>query len=105
MNDSTMYDALLEAAKVRGATVGWPRRRPDRVLATRPFLAPIGAGLRRRGIQATIPGRPDQVANRNDAAPVAAGHRDCDPLRQLAVRYRSGLHLASLTSWLHDTTG
>ena len=130
VNDSTMFDAVLDAIKVPRATVGRPRRRPDRVLADKAYSSrAIRAGLRRRGIGATIPERSDQVANRKRRG--ARGGRppafDKDQYKgrnvvercfnrlkqfraiatrfdKLAVRYQSGLQLASLILWLRDTT-
>lgn len=43
VNDSTMLDAVLDAIKVPRATVGRPRRRPDRVLADKTPHAAMGS--------------------------------------------------------------
>lgn len=129
VNDSTMFDAVLDAIRVPRATVGRPRRRPDRVLADKAYSSrAIRAGLRKRGIKATIPERSDQVANRKRRG-IRGGRpptfdkeqyrgrnvveRCFNRLKQfraiaarfdkLAVRYQSGLLLASLILWLRDT--
>lgn len=130
VNDSTMFDAVLDAIKVPRATVGRPRRRPDRVLADKAYSSrAVRAGLRKRGVRATIPERSDQVANRKrrgtrGGRPPAFDkeqykgrnvvERCFNRLKQfraiatrfdkLAVRYQSGLHLASLILWLRDAT-
>ncbi|GAA2340287.1 hypothetical protein GCM10010431_74670 [Streptomyces kunmingensis] len=130
VNDSTVFDAVLDAIKVPRATVGRPRRRPDGVLADKAYSSrAIRASLRKRGIRAIIPERSDQVANRkrrgtHGGRPPAFDkekykgrnvvERCFSRLKQfraiatrfdkLAVRYQTGLHLASLTLWLRDTT-
>lgn len=130
VNDSTVFDTVLDAIRVPRATTGRPRRRPDRVLADKAYSSrAIRAGLRRRGIRATIPERADQAANRQrrgtrGGRPPAFDkglykdrnvvERCFNRLKQfravatrfdkLAARYRAGLHLASLILWLRDTT-
>lgn len=129
VNDSTMFDGVLGAVKVPRTTVGRPRRRPDRVLADKAYSSrAIRASLRRRGMRATIPERSDQVAHRKrrgtrGGRPPAFDEeqykgrnvveRCFNRLKQfrgiatrfdkLAVRYQTGLHLASLILWLRDT--
>lgn len=130
VNDSTVFDAVLDAIRVPRATVGRLRRRPDRVLADKAYSSrAIRAGLRKRGIKATIPERSDQVGNRkrrgiHGGRPPAFDkeqykgrnvvERCFSRLKQfraiatrfdkLAVRYQSGLHLASLILWLREPT-
>lgn len=130
VNDFTVFDTVLDAIRVPRATTGRPRRRPDRILADKAHSSlSIRAGLRRRGIRATIPERADQVANRHrrgtrGGRPPAFDkelyksrnvvERCFNRLKQfraiairfdkLAARYRAGLHLASLILWLRDTT-
>lgn len=49
VNDSTMFDAVLDAIKVPRSTVGRPRRRPDCVLAGKAYSSrAIRSGLRKR---------------------------------------------------------
>jgi transposase len=100
------------------------------VLADRAYSSrAIRAGLRRRGIAATIPERSGQAANRKrrgarGGRPPAFGkeqykgrnvvERCFNRLKRFraiatrfdkpAARYQSGLHLASLILWLRDTT-
>lgn len=65
VNDSTMFDAVLDTIYVPRSGMGRPRRRPDRVLADKAYSSrAIRAALRHRGIKATIPERSDQVGNR-----------------------------------------
>lgn len=130
VNDSTVFDAVSDAINMPRGMVGRPRRRPDRVLADKAYSSrAIRAGLRRRGIRATIPERSDQVANRKRRGTRGGRpptfdkeqykgrnvvERCFNRLKQfraiatrfdkLADRYQSGLHLASLILWLRDTT-
>lgn len=130
VNDSTMFEAVLDAIRVPLASVGRPRRRPDLVLADKAYsFRAIRAGLPRRGIRATIPERSDQVANRKRRGTRGGRpptfnkeqykgrnvvERCFNRLKQfraiatrfdkLAARYQSGLHLAPLILWLRDTT-
>lgn len=130
VNDSTVFDTVLDAIRVPRATTGRPRRRPERVLADKTYSSrAIRAGLRRRGIRATIPERADQAANRQRRGTLGGRppafdkelykgrnvvERCFSRLKQfravatrfdkLAARYRAGLHLASLILWLRDTT-
>ncbi|MYS24183.1 Transposase DDE domain-containing protein [Streptomyces sp. DvalAA-14] len=89
----------------------------------------IRVGPRKRGIKATIPEHSDQVANHKRRGIRGGRPRALDeeqykdrsvvercsnPLKQfraiptrfdkLAVRYQSGLHLASVILWLRETT-
>ena len=130
VNDSTCSKRCWTPSGCPAPRTGRPRRRPDRVLADKAYSSrAIRAGLRRRGIRATIPERADQVANRQrrgtrGGRPPAFDkeqykdrnvvERCFNRLKQfraiatrfdkLAARYRAGLHLASLILWLRDTT-
>ncbi|WP_428831543.1 IS5 family transposase [Actinocorallia cavernae] len=65
VNDSTAFDAVLEAVRVPRTGVGRPRRRPDAVIADKAYSSrAIRQTLRRRGIRAVIPERADQKTNR-----------------------------------------
>lgn len=59
-----MLTATLDEICVAGAT-GWPRQRPDRLLADKGYPSRANrAWLRERGIAATVPERDDQIAHR-----------------------------------------
>ncbi|CAH0282789.1 hypothetical protein SRABI26_03993 [Arthrobacter sp. Bi26] len=63
--DSPMFPNLLEALKVPKLGGGKARSRPDRALADKAYSSRANRELlRRRGIQAVIPERSDQEANR-----------------------------------------
>ncbi|MGW1437604.1 IS5 family transposase [Streptomyces griseus] len=122
VNDSTVFDAVLNAVRVHRAGVGRLRRRPDAVIADKAYSSrAIRRMLRGRGIRAVIPERDDQKANRArrgqaGGRPPAFDHdlykarnvveRCFNRLKQfraiatrfdkLATRYRAGLHLAAL---------
>jgi transposase len=128
VNDSTVFEAVLDAVRVPRSGRGRPRTRPDRVLADKAYSSrAIRAWCRRHGIAVTIPERSDQVANRLrrgsrggrppsfDAE--AYKHRNVvercfNRLKQfravathfdkLADRYQAGLRLASLILWLRE---
>jgi transposase len=126
VNDSTVFDAVLNAVRVPRAGVGRPRRRPDVVIADKAYSSrAIRQRLRRRGIRAVIPERTDQKANRTRRGRTGgrppAFDRDLYKARnvvercfnrlkqfravatrfdKLAARYRAGLHLAALILWL-----
>ncbi|MEW2313299.1 IS5 family transposase [Streptomyces sp. NPDC006864] len=130
VNDSTVFDTVLDGIRVPRTGTGRPRRRPDRVLADKAYSSrAIRAGLRRRGIKATIPERADQVGNRRRRGsmggrrpafePEAYKHRNvvercfarlkqfravATRFDKLATRYMAGLHLSSLILWLRETT-
>ena len=61
--DTSMFTDVLDEIHVSGR--GHARTRPDRVLADRGYPSKANrAGLRERGIAATIPEREDQIAHR-----------------------------------------
>ncbi|MDQ0578666.1 transposase [Streptomyces rishiriensis] len=129
VNDSTAFDAVLDAVRVPRTGVGRPRRRPDAVIADKAYSSrAIRQTLRRRGIRAVIPERADQKANRirrgRAGGRPPAFDRDLYKARnvvercfnrlkqfraiatrfdKLAARYRTGLHLAALILWLRET--
>jgi transposase len=128
VNDSTVFNAVLDAVRIPRAGQGRPRTRPDRVLADKAYSSrAIRAWCRRRAIAVTIPERADQVANRlrrgsRGGRPPAFAketykHRNLvercfNRLKQfraiatrydkLATRYQAGLQLASLILWLRQ---
>ncbi|GAA2812375.1 hypothetical protein GCM10019017_67810 [Streptomyces showdoensis] len=130
VNDSTVFDEVMDALRVPRAGAGRPRRKPDAVIADKAYLSrAIRQALRRRGIRAVIPERSDQKANRvrrgqTGARPPAFNRelykarnvveRCFNRLKQfraiatrfdkLATRYKAGIHLASLVLWLREPT-
>lgn len=128
VNDSTAFDAVLNAVRVPRAGAGRPRRRPDVIIADKAYSSrAIRQVLRRRGIRAVIPERADQKANRMRRGQAGgrppAFDRDLYKARnvvercfnrlkqfraiatrfdKLADRYRAGLHLAALILWLRE---
>jgi transposase len=128
VNDSTAFDAVLNAVRVPRIGAGRPRRRPDAVIADKAYSSrAIRQALRRRGIRAVIPERTDQKAGR--ARRGRAGGRPpgfdrelykarnvvercfnrleqfravATRFDKLAARYQAGLHLASLVLWLRE---
>ncbi|MFE5690546.1 IS5 family transposase [Streptomyces sp. NPDC056512] len=128
VNDSTAFDAVLNALRVPRTGIGRPRRRPDAVIAEKAYSSgAIRQSLRRRGIRAVIPERADQKANRvrrgrAGGRPPAFDRelykarnvveRCFSRLKQfraiatrfdkLAARYQAGLHLAALVLWLRE---
>ncbi|MBH5334031.1 IS5 family transposase [Streptomyces pactum] len=128
VNDSTVFDAVLDGLRVPRTGPGRPRRRPDAVIADKAYSSrAIRQALRRRGIQAVIPERADQKVNRlrrgqAGGRPPAFDRelykarnvveRCFNRLKQfraiatrfdkLAARYRAGVQLASLILWLRE---
>ncbi|MGA5124384.1 IS5 family transposase [Streptomyces pseudogriseolus] len=128
VNDSTVFDTVLEAVRVPRLSAGRPRRKPETVIADRAYSSrAIRAGLRRRGIRTVIPERSDQIANRQRRGAAGGRPPSFDPeqykarnvvercfsrLKQfravatrfdkLAARYLAGLRLASLILWLRE---
>ncbi|MFE9443985.1 IS5 family transposase [Streptomyces sp. NPDC006602] len=130
VNDSTVFETVMDGIRVPRTGPGRPRRRPDRVLADKAHSSRvIRAGLRRRGIKATIPERSDQIDNRRRRGSLGGRRPPFDPeaykhrnvvercfsrLKQfravatrfdkLASRYEAGLHPGSLILWLRNST-
>ncbi|GAA2439803.1 hypothetical protein GCM10010405_23950 [Streptomyces macrosporus] len=128
LNDSTAFDAVLDALRVPRTGVGWPRSRPDTIIADKAYSSrAIRRFLRRRGIRAVIPERAGQRANRVRRGPAGgrppAFDREFHKARNIvercfsrleqfravttrfdkpAARYRAGLHLASLIFRLRE---
>lgn len=128
VNDSTVFDEVMDALKVPRVGAGRPRRRPDAVIADKAYSSrAIRQALRRRGIRAVVPERSDQKANRvrrgqAGGRPPAFDRelykarnvveRCFNRLKQfrsiatrfdkLAARYRAGVHLGSLILWLRE---
>ncbi|WP_399189980.1 IS5 family transposase [Streptomyces sp. WAC 04229] len=128
VNDSTVFDKVLDAVRVPRLSAGRPRRRPETVIADKAYSSrAIRTGLRRRGIRAVIPERSDQMANRKCRGSAGGRPPAFDPeqykarnvvercfsrLKQfravatrfdkLAARYLAGLRLASLLLWLRE---
>lgn len=128
VNDSTVFNALLNAVLVPRTGVGRPRRRPDAVIADKARSShAIRRMLRRPGIRAVIPERADQKADRMRRGRVGgrppAFDRDlyktrnvvercfhrlkrfravATPFDELAVRHRAGLRLAALILRLRE---
>jgi transposase len=64
-HDSIAFDSVMTGIRIGRNGTGRPRTRPDRVLADKAYSAKaIRAGLRRRGIKATIAQPADQITNR-----------------------------------------
>ncbi|MFE2246934.1 IS5 family transposase [Streptomyces lavendulae] len=125
--DSLRFTAVLERIKVRGL-VGRPHTRPDAVAADKAYSSRANrAYLRRRKIQAVIPEKTDQAANRKKRGsrggrPVshdAALYKERNTAercinkikewRGLATRYDktlasylAGLHLRGAVIWLRS---
>lgn len=130
VNDSTVFDDVMDALRVPRAGAGRPRRRLDAVAADKAYSSrAIRQSLRPRGIRAVIPERADQKANRvrrgqtGGRPPVFdrelykarnVVERCFNRLKQfraiatrfdkLATRYKAGVHLASLILWLREPT-
>ncbi|MBQ0888529.1 IS5 family transposase [Streptomyces sp. RM72] len=128
VNDSTVFDTVMDELRVPRTRAGRPRRRPDAVIADKAYSSrAIRQVLRRRGIQAVIPERADQKANRLRRGTTGGRPPTFDRelyktrnvvercfarLKQfraiatrfdkLAARYHAGLHLASLILWLRE---
>lgn len=64
-HDSLGFQPVMDRIRIRRQGPGRPRTRPGRVLADKAYSSKaIRAGLRRRGIAATIPEPADQIKNR-----------------------------------------
>lgn len=123
--DCTAFEAVMTKFRLR-RRIGRPRTRPDRLLGDKGYSSKkIRLHLRRRGIQAVIPERRDQIANRKRKGSqggrppafdtVAYKERNLvercfAKLKQwravatrfdkLAGRYLAGVTLASVMLWL-----
>jgi hypothetical protein len=65
VNDSTMFDVMLDVIRVPRLSAGRPRRRPKTVIADKAYSSRgIRAGLRQRAIRTVNLERTDQMANR-----------------------------------------
>lgn len=130
VNDSTVFDTVMDELRVPRTGAGRPRRRPDAVIADKAYSSrAIRQVLRRRGIQTVIPERADQKANRRRRGKAGGRppafdreryrarnvvERCFNRLKQfraiatrfdkLATRYRAGVHLAALILWLREPT-
>ncbi|MGP3638571.1 IS5 family transposase [Streptomyces sp. 24-1644] len=130
VNNSTVFDTVMDELRVPRTGAGRPRRRPDAVIADKAYSSrAIRQVLRRRGIQAVIPERAGQKANRlrrgkTGGRPPAFDRelykarnvveRCFNRLQQfraiatrfdkLATRYKAGVHLAALILWLREPT-
>lgn len=128
VNDSTVFDTVMDELRVPRTGARRSRRRPDAVIADKAYSSQaIRQGLRGRGIQAVIPERADQKANSlrlgaRGGRPTAfdrALHKTRNVVERcfarlkqfraiatrfdkLAARYHAGLHLASLILWLRE---
>lgn len=128
--DSPQFAAVLKRIKVRGQ-VGRPRTRPTAVAADKAYSSRNNRNyLRRRRIQAVIPEKADQAANRKKngsrgGRPVghdAALYKERNTVercinrlrnwRGIATRYDktpdsylAGLHLCGTMLWLCSITG
>ncbi|MFE2022970.1 IS5 family transposase [Streptomyces sp. NPDC059499] len=65
VNDSTVFNTIMDTLRVPRPGVGRPRCRPDAVIADKAYSSrAIRQALRRRGIRPVIPEHTDQKANR-----------------------------------------
>ncbi len=126
--DSPMFPHLLDSLSVPRLGPGRARSRPDRALADKAYSSKANRELlRRRGIQAVIPERSDQEANRKrrgskGGRPVGLDkeaykrrnvvERSFNIFKQwrglatrydkLALTYRGGVVLRAITIWLKE---
>ncbi|MFB9523147.1 transposase [Streptomyces cremeus] len=130
VNDSTVFDTVMDELRVPRTGAGRPRRRPDADIADKAYSSrAIRQVLRRRGIQAVTPERTDQKANRLRRGKAGGRQpafdrelyqarnvveRCFNRLKQfraiatrfdeLATRCKAGVHLAALILWLREPT-
>ena len=124
--DSPMFEHVIDSLSVPRVGSGRPRTTPVRALADKAYSSRANrALLRRRGIQAVIPERADQIANRKrrgsrGGRPVSYDseahkrrnvvERSFNVFKQwralatrydkLALTYRGGVVLRAITIWL-----
>ena len=124
--DSPMFEHVIDSLSVPRVGSGRPRTPPVRALADKAYSSRANrALLRRRGIQAVIPERADQIANRKrrgsrGGRPVSYDseaykrrnvvERSFNVFKQwralatrydkLALTYRGGVVLRAITIWL-----
>jgi transposase len=127
-NDSPMFPHVLAAISVARSGPGRPRTRPDRVVADKAYSSRGNRRLlRRRGIVAVIPEPSDQVGHRKRRGSRGGRPVSYDPeayrgrnvversfnvfknwrglatrYDKLAITYRGGVVLASITIWLRQ---
>lgn len=127
-NDSPMFPHVLSAISVARNGPGRPRTRPDRVIADKAYSSRGNrALLRKRSIVAVIPQPSDQIRHRerrgrNGGRPVSydrEAYRGRNVVERsfnvfknwrglatrydkLAITYRGGVVLASITIWLRQ---
>jgi transposase len=125
INDTLLLPDLLAGIRVT-RPVGRPRTKPERVIADKAYSSRANRRLlARRGIQATIPERDDQLANRRRRSSRGGRPHAFDPTiyrrrnvvergfntlknyrgiatryDRLARNYLGALHLASALAWL-----
>ncbi|MEV1171435.1 transposase [Nonomuraea sp. NPDC049784] len=91
--DSPRFIPLMESICIRRRGLGRPRRRPARAMGDKVYSSRGNrAYLRRHGIQAVIPVKEDQKANRlKRARPEAAPHRRRPGLVRATSRRSAGI--------------
>jgi transposase len=126
--DSLGFRPVLEQIRIQPKGSGRPRTRPGRVLADKAYSSKANrAYLRRRGIQAVIPERADEIRNRvkrgskggrppefdqaayADRNTVERGFALAKQNRAVATRYdkrdfvwRATIDVAAIRAWLRD---
>lgn len=126
--DSPMFEHVMNALSVPRLGGGRPRSRPDRTMGDKAYSSKANrALLRNRGIQAVIPERSDQIANRKRRGSKGGRtvgldteaykrrnvvERSFNTFKQwraiatrydkLALTYRGGAVLRAITIWLKE---
>jgi transposase len=129
VNDSMVFEAVMNALRVPRVGAGRPRRRPEAVIADKAYSSrAIRQALRGRAIRAVIPERSDRRPTACDADRSAAGRPPstatftkiatwssaASPVSskfgaiatrfdKLASRYEAAVQLASLVLWLRGS--